>query len=146
MPALARWVFALCVSVSLLSGAQGAPIVRSTTLAGGETTQDGDLTFIVTGTASYGRALELRNNGLRPVVVDSYRTSPSISTTCSGRDLLILRGVSHRICVLPPEDRTGIPSGHATLEMTLLWHELRRPRPVPSPSPSMPLLPSSTPR
>jgi hypothetical protein len=113
----------------------------SATLASGQTTHDGKLTLMVVSSATALR-VSLKNNDLRTVVVDAYALSgPSY---CSGKYIQIPGNEMRSICTVlnTPDAKLG----HASLQVSVTWHEMPRPRssatPVAFPSPYRPPSPS----
>jgi hypothetical protein len=159
------------VAATLGSSAGFAAVTHSTTLSPGQTTYDGELTLEVTTLTNGSLTMKLKNNVARTVVVDAYALSPSDPGRCSGRDFRIAGNAIRYICnvstpanqgpggTLPREminaaepsaavtTKTPEPNlGHASFQMSLIWHELPRPSPAPSSSTSPFLTPVPSPK
>jgi hypothetical protein len=114
----------------------------SATLASGQTTHDGKLTLMVVSSATTLR-VPLKNNDLRTVVIDAYALSgPSY---CTGKYLQIPSNETRSICTVPVTPDANL--GHASLQVSVTWHEMPRPRPSATPAafPSPYRLPSPSP-
>jgi len=143
-----------------------AAVTNSATLSSGQTTQDGKLTLVVFASTTGALSVSLKNNDIRTVMVDAYSLSRGPLFACSGRGLRIPSNVIHHVCTLPkitdadrahalpqaPSNKVSAASGelpsiaarnmqdqdagHASLQMSLTWHQMARSSPTGSFSPS----------
>jgi hypothetical protein len=109
---------------------------RSATLRSGETTQDGELTLIVARSANARLDISLTNNDVRRVVVDTYALSNVSPFVCNGTDVAISGSGRRQLCVV--SIATNVSVGHASLQLSVTWHEVAHflRSSVPSPMPS----------
>ncbi len=130
-------------AIGLLSvGTVFASVIRYANLGPGETTPDGSLTF-VTYASARGTAVSLRNNGLRPIVVDSYELTGGDAHNCSGRRIPIESNRMQALCKVTAENAPGSMSARASLLLSISWHPLQ-PRPLSSPAASVTVAPYHT--
>ena len=144
-------------TVSTVTLAQAA-VKLSAALRAGETAPDGSVTVVAVHEGNGVLAFSVRNNAVRPVIIDAYTLSPRAVRGCNGTDLPLPVGSSREICSVT--DSWSPPSagpdqsiantadnriGHASFQFYLTWHEIR-PNAAPASSPSrLPFMSSSQP-
>lgn len=128
--------------------AVAATVDNRQSLASGQTSIDGKLTFSVIKLVNGSLGISLRNNVSKKIRVDFYALEPGELNRCNGQNVVLKAFETRQLCVvgfahpLPMASPSGLPNvdpngGHASIQLSLSWQVIT---PIASPAP----MPSAT--